>query len=655
MIGHFNSLQCMEIKRLARWSGLCCVLSMTVACSRPSSVEQSLKLAGDNRSELEAVLDTYRTRPEDSLKLRAAEYLIANMKYHGSTVSPVLDQYRKRFMQSDTVVEYHTFNQWWKELSASWGDSVQVTPDVKTVNAAFLVRHIEHAFRAWENAPWHDEVSFNLFCRYILPYRFSTEMLDDATQEYLYEHYQPLVAGEKDVRKVFAILHDTVWKRSADLSECIYILDPVALDKQGQLQCYQCCVLLGNIYRVLGIPVAMDAVNSWANYSLQGHAWLSLVLNDGTYTMARNDSIARKGLGVDGAEIVRLYKPEKDFPFKYAFTKRPSKVWRTEFGFNKEIDYTDSTLKQLFSPMQFDVSTDYCLGDSLVMKSEYPVKNLFVGNFRSGDDWRPIGYACLTDGECVFRGLGDSIMYVPMAYYKDKWRVLENPFILSDGNKKVFNPDLEHRITVRLNRKYPFIAHWTNQWAAMLGTYFEGSNDPDFHTSTRLHTIDHTPVFPNHVKLEGFPKFRYVRYVCDLENTRMNDLAFFCHGKELKGHVIGCDPTDTLTMNKPYVYTYKKGSYDRIYTRGIDFGSPVNISEIFYLPKNDGNFVTKGHDYELFYYDLDWKSLGRQIAPDYEPLTFENVPTHAVLLLKDHTKGHEERIFTYEHGEQVWW
>ena len=361
MIGHFNSLQCMEIKRLARWSGLCCVLSMTVACSRPSSVEQSLKLAGDNRSELEAVLDTYRTRPEDSLKLRAAEYLIANMKYHGSTVSPALNQYRKRFMQSDTVVEYHTFNQWWKELSASWGDSVQVTPDVKTVNAAFLVRHIEHAFRAWENAPWHDEVSFNLFCRYILPYRFSTEMLDDATQEYLYEHYQPLVAGEKDVRKVFAILHDTVWKRSADLSECIYILDPVALDKQGQLQCYQCCVLLGNIYRVLGIPVAMDAVNSWANYSLQGHAWLSLVLNDGTYTMARNDSIARKGLGVDGAEIVRLYKPEKDFPFKYAFTKRPSKVWRTEFGFNKEIDYTDSTLKQLFSPMQFDVSTDYCL------------------------------------------------------------------------------------------------------------------------------------------------------------------------------------------------------------------------------------------------------------------------------------------------------
>lgn len=57
MISHFNSLQCMEMKRLVRWPGLCFVLSMAVACSRPSGVEQSLKLAGDNRSELEVVLD----------------------------------------------------------------------------------------------------------------------------------------------------------------------------------------------------------------------------------------------------------------------------------------------------------------------------------------------------------------------------------------------------------------------------------------------------------------------------------------------------------------------------------------------------------------------------------------------------------------------
>ena len=33
----------------------------------------------------------------------------------------------------------------------------------------------------------------------------------------------------------------------------------------------------------------------------------------------------------------------------------------------------------------------------------------------------------------------------------------------------------------------------------------------------------------------------------------------------------------------------------------------------------------------------------------------DNVPTNALLLLRNHTKGKEERIFTYEGGEQVWW
>ena len=45
----------------------------------PPEVEDALKLAGDNRSELEYVLNYYADS-EDSLKLRAAEYLISNMR-----------------------------------------------------------------------------------------------------------------------------------------------------------------------------------------------------------------------------------------------------------------------------------------------------------------------------------------------------------------------------------------------------------------------------------------------------------------------------------------------------------------------------------------------------------------------------------------------
>ena len=52
----------------------------------------------------------------------------------------------------------------------------------------------------------------------------------------------------------------------------------------------------------------------------------------------------------------------------------------------------------------------------------------------------------------------------------------------------------------------------------------------------------------------------------------------------------------------------------------------------------------------------NWTSLGRQIGRRAtQELVYDNVPAGALLLLHNHTKGKEERIFTYEDGRQVWW
>ncbi len=623
------------------------------SCSEKTALEQSLDSAGENRTELEAVLNLYQ-KPADSLKLRAAIFLIENMKYHAGTYSTALTAYRERLMKSDTLVEYHTFNCWWKNQVMQYGDSVIMKADVQQVNAQYLIRNIERAFTVWQRSPWKKQVNFDLFCHNILPYRFLDECLSDCWREFLYNKYHPLIAGEKDVKRAFGILYNEIWKRSADDSECKYSLDPIASDKLMQLQCYQCCVLLGDICRSVGIPVAIDQVSSWANYSRQGHAWISLVLNDGTYTMNRDALVPQKSYRVDGAEIERTYTPEKDYPYDTHFIKKPSKVWRVTFAADFQMQTLERRLQYLFSPLRKDVSNVYGLTDSIIISSDFPVDKLFLGNFRSGDDWRPIAFAPLKNGQAVFKGLTDSVVYVPMAYYKQKWHILENPFILNKGKKIVFTPDNNNKSSIRMSRKYPLIPLWTNQWKDMLGTYFEASNDPDFKICTRIHTIRKTPVFPNHIILENLPKFRYVRYVCDLENTRMNHLAFFSHGKELKGHVIGADPSDKNLMNLDYTYPYKKDSYDRVYTRGIDFGQPVELTEILYLPKNDGNFINKGQKYELLYYDMGWHSLNSLTAPSYDAITFDKVPANAILLLKNHTEGKEERIFTYK-NHPYWW
>lgn len=57
------------------------VLCILISCSTPHqkkiSLEQALSFAGENRIELEKVFEHYKN---DSLKLKAAEYLITNMR-----------------------------------------------------------------------------------------------------------------------------------------------------------------------------------------------------------------------------------------------------------------------------------------------------------------------------------------------------------------------------------------------------------------------------------------------------------------------------------------------------------------------------------------------------------------------------------------------
>ena len=52
--------------------------------------------------------------------------------------------------------------------------------------------------------------------------------------------------------------------------------------------------------------------------------------------------------------------------------------------------------------------------------------------------------------------------------------------------------------------------------------------------------------------------------------------------------------------------------------------------------------------------DGNWSLLGTQVATS-NVLTFKNVPSGGLYVLRDKTKGHEQRIFTYEKEEQVWW
>lgn len=151
----------------------------------------------------------------------------------------------------------------------------------------------------------------------------------------------------------------------------------------------------------------------------------------------------------------------------------------------------------------------------------------------------------------------------------------------------------------------------------------------------------------------GRQRFRYIRY-CSKEtcDTPIAEVEFWSGGHKVKA-VPGKSTVkkvelsvDDNTLTRPDIAPG--------YILGYELEKPEVLDSIVFYPWNDDNFVLPTHEYELFYYDKGWVSLGKR-KPETYALVYEVVPAHALLLLKDQTKGNEERPFTYENKEQVWW
>ena len=63
----------------------------------------------------------------------------------------------------------------------------------------YFIKKIDRAFQVWKSAPWYKEVSFEMFCRYILPYRVSDEQLVEHWRDSLIQSYVGYIRGVTEV------------------------------------------------------------------------------------------------------------------------------------------------------------------------------------------------------------------------------------------------------------------------------------------------------------------------------------------------------------------------------------------------------------------------------------------------------------------------
>jgi len=132
-------------------------------CCQPiSPLETALLLAGDNRRELETVLEYYSGSADDPLKLKAARYLIENMPGHYSLDNAGTDNYFSKVESAYTDAPAYLKHILYC-LPSYFLEPAVKKEDVQYITAEFLIRHIDRSFELWNSSPWKKEVNEELF------------------------------------------------------------------------------------------------------------------------------------------------------------------------------------------------------------------------------------------------------------------------------------------------------------------------------------------------------------------------------------------------------------------------------------------------------------------------------------------------------------
>lgn len=343
----------------------------------------AFKLAGANRPELEKVLAHY---PDDSLKREAAAFLIRNMIYH-TTSSP-------QGMQKD----------------------------ITCLKASFLTQTIDLAFEAWDK-PWSRKISFDDFCRYILPYRavneppcrLRREIMDEFMP--LLERLQPRTPLEAGTA-VQAILKERL---RFEEGESTYYPSVEEVYGSGKGKCDGLAITAAFVFRAVGIPTTIE-YTVWSKRDGE-HYWCALLNDDRKFYS---------------------FAPENEPPGKLApmLTRKwvtPAKIYRYEYApvVSCSAEIRDAYRTFLKSPLLRDVTAEYnspvtCIRIRSAKKRKRKEGLVYLCAFNQAD-WRPLAMGKRENDVCtVCNVVGDDLFILAEASEDNSGRLdyITAPFYL---------------------------------------------------------------------------------------------------------------------------------------------------------------------------------------------------------------------------------
>ncbi len=394
------------------------------------------------------------SRKQDSLKLKAAHFLLTNLSNHKT-------QYCEFKHSNGEVFEFNEFDydnidlakkdlKCFKQTGGNY--KIKTIYDIESVNANFIIETVESSFKAWNNSPFGKSYTFETFCEYILPYRNTTEPVTRNWKKKYYEAYSPQINNADDPEDPISVCTSLLnemdyfeFQKKRITPQRALSIDQIHFRKQGTCEDLASVAVLNA--RSIGLAVTYD-FTPYNAASSNAHYWNTIIDKDGNH-IPFNGNLA--------------------LPYVFdANYRRLGKVLRKTFSTSTEalaehIKPNRILEKKLREPNVIDVTEEYV--ETFDINYNFGKKLLdniaYITVFNKGK-WKALWWSKTdTLGNAKFTKMGSNIVYLPAMPKKVNHNniakiklSLENyPIWLNQiGQQKLLKPDFKNSFSCTISR-----------------------------------------------------------------------------------------------------------------------------------------------------------------------------------------------------------
>ena len=384
------------------------------------------------------------TLPEDSLKHQAVVFLLDNIGTHTSDI-PV---FTNRRTGKEVPVDLLSIENIAALLDTLWERNLEIdfrtVPDISIIDNDFLLRDIEHAFRLWNKYPWANNVPFDIFLDYLLPYKVFGEEPYDWRSFFAQKYAERVQYLFDNLTSEQLACFDEVFSRLLPRGApdwFVYDNHPLRLSRHPGFRelitlksgdCTGLAYLNVMILRALGVPATIDVVTSFGRRN-GGH--LSEMLWDDTQQRFRT---IRGSMFGAPAKVLR-------------HTFRQQNKWSNDI--QPVVGNHPFFLDFLKNDHWKDVTHEHIATATVEYAWNFTTDFAYICTFRFRQ-WVPAFWGRVENGVARFENMGTNMLYRIAVPAGDSVELISSIFHFdAEGNKTFFTPDFTNRIDMQLRAR----------------------------------------------------------------------------------------------------------------------------------------------------------------------------------------------------------